>query len=37
MVIVVFTWYKIGRFVGCGVKYMKFSYFIRIAFTIRLT
>ena len=37
MDIIVFTWYKIGRLVGCGVKHLQFSYFLRIALTSILT
>ena len=37
MAILVFTWYKIGRLVGCGVKHLQFSYFLRIALNFRLS
>ena len=37
MDILVFIWYKIGRFVGCGVKHLQFSSFLSIALTIVLS
>ena len=37
MPILVFTWYKIGILVGCGVKHLQFTSFITIALIIRLS
>ena len=37
MDVLVFTWYKIGTLVGCNVKHLQFSSFLRIALTIRLS
>ena len=37
MAILVFTWYKIGRLVGCGVKHLQFSSFLQISLTIILS
>ena len=37
MVILVFTCYKIGGLVGCGVKHLQSSYFLSIALTIGLS